>query len=88
MNKIQEYVLLAAIILTSIALGWSMTISPTTQSLDLDIEIYTAKNIHYIDFKTLKVTNEQNSQEIQFKSLEELKEYISDITAAETDCIN
>ena len=46
-----------------------------------DLEIYTKDNIYYI--KHLTVTNEVDNNRLQFESREELKEYISNLTAKE-----
>ena len=46
-----------------------------------DLEVYTKDNIYYI--KHLTVTNEVDNNRLQFESREELKEYISNLTAKE-----
>lgn len=46
-----------------------------------DLEIYTSSNIYYV--KGLKVTNETNTDTIQFKDYKSLKNYISTVTANE-----
>lgn len=48
-----------------------------------DLEIYTKDNIYYIE--GLTVTNEADASEKTFKTKEELKEYISNITAKENE---
>jgi hypothetical protein len=47
-----------------------------------DLEIYTPENIYYIE--GLTVTNESNSETFTFKTKTELKEFISDRTADDT----
>lgn len=44
-----------------------------------DLEIYTKDNIYYI--KHLTVTNEVDAGKKEFKNKEQLKEYISNLTA-------
>lgn len=46
-----------------------------------DLEIYTRDNIYYI--RGLAVTNEVDGAEKRFKTKEELKQYISNLTAKE-----
>lgn len=44
-----------------------------------DLEIYTVSNIYYIN--GLTVTNEVNDDILIFKDMENLKEYISNVTS-------
>lgn len=49
----------------------------------LKLEIYTPENIYYIN--GLEVTNEADEEVITFSSMEGLKNYISTITAHDTN---
>lgn len=61
--------------LVILASGWREKENKT------DLEIYTKDNIIYIN--GLTVTNEVDGAEKRFKTKEELKEYISNLTAKE-----
>lgn len=49
-----------------------------------DLEIYTPLDIYYIDYSNKTVMFESNSDTLTFNSYLELKEYISNKTAADT----
>jgi len=63
------------IILTCIAIAYILG----KETSRTDLEIYTRDNIIYIN--GLTITNEADTNKIVFKSKEELREYISTLTA-------
>lgn len=66
----------AGLALVIMASGWR-----EKENTKTDLEIYTRDNIYYI--KGLTVTNEVDGAEKRFKTKEELKKYISNLTAKE-----
>lgn len=82
MKKLIIFILMCVVSINTIVI-WKTTKYETVHGAVLDV--YTAENIYYINLDKYTVTSEKDSEEIAFKSLQHLKNWLSDITAFENN---